>query len=77
MNLRQKLLVAAVLSALAAPAFATRPSDEVIVRAQAALQARPALALASAEDRFAARDAIVDADGTEHVRFDRSYAGMR
>jgi zinc metalloprotease ZmpA len=27
-------------------------------------------------DVFAARDAIVDADGTEHVRFQRSYRGL-
>jgi Zn-dependent metalloprotease len=31
---------------------------------------------ASAEDRFLVRDAIVDADGSEHVRFDRRYRGL-
>jgi Zn-dependent metalloprotease len=30
----------------------------------------------SARDGFRARDVIVDADGTEHVRFDRTYAGL-
>src|SRR5205085_8265509 len=28
------------------------------------------------EDRFAAADTIIDANGDEHVRFKRSFAGM-
>src|SRR5207342_3573243 len=30
----------------------------------------------SAHDAFRARDVMVDADGTEHVRFDRTWAGL-
>jgi len=76
MNLRQKLLAAAVLAALSSPALAATAPEAAIEHARAALQARPALVLASREDRFIARDAIVDADGSEHVRFERSYAGL-
>jgi Zn-dependent metalloprotease len=76
MNLRQKMLAAAVLTALSSPAFALAAPGPAIERAQAALQARPALALASPGERFTARDAIIDADGSEHVRFERSFAGL-
>ncbi len=31
---------------------------------------------ATANDQYLARDVVVDADGTEHVRFDRTYAGL-
>jgi Zn-dependent metalloprotease len=75
MNLRQTLLAAAVLAALSSPALAFG-AGAAIERAQAALQARPALVLAAPGERFLARDAIVDADGSEHVRFERSHAGL-
>jgi Zn-dependent metalloprotease len=76
MNLRQQTLAAAVLAALSTPAFALAAPGQAVERAQAALQARPALALAAPGERFTARDAIVDLDGTEHVRFERSFAGL-
>lgn len=75
MNLRHQLLAAAVLAALASPAAAGR-TEAAIEHARLALEARPALALAAPGDAFRARDAIVDADGSEHVRFERSHAGL-
>ena len=75
MNLRQQLLAAAILAALACPAHADR-SALAIERAQATLRARPALALAAPGETFRVRDAIVDSDGNEHVRFERSHAGL-
>jgi len=76
MTLRQKLLAAAVLAALTSPALAAGIRDAAIGRAQDALRARPALALAAPGERYVARDVVLDADGAEHVRFDRSFAGL-
>lgn len=73
MSLTPKLLTAAVLMALGGNAWATSPAVE---RALALLQSRGGAAHVSASDRFVLRDVIVDADGSEHVRFDRTYAGL-
>jgi Zn-dependent metalloprotease len=75
MNRRQQLLVAAVAAGLSCPAMADRPAL-AIERAQAAVHAHPSLALAAPGETFHARNAIVDADGSEHVRFDRTHAGL-
>jgi Zn-dependent metalloprotease len=75
MNLRQQLLAAAVLAALSSPSLAELRLD-AIGRAQDALRARPALAQAAPGDAFRALDTVVDADGSEHVRFERSHAGL-
>jgi hypothetical protein len=40
------------------------------------LSAHAAAAQRATDDAFAVRDVIVDADGTEHVRFDRSFRGL-
>lgn len=45
-------------------------------RALGLLQAHATAAGVSAKDKFVVRDVIVDADGTEHVRFDRTYADL-
>lgn len=59
---------------------ATRPADlagnPAVGRAAVLLRGHAGLARASIDDRFVARAAVVDADGTEHVRFDRSYRGL-
>ena len=52
------------------------PADPVVDRAMGLLRSQAGLARASSEDRFVARGAIVDADGSEHVRFDRTYRGL-
>ncbi|MBF6024229.1 M4 family metallopeptidase [Lysobacter niastensis] len=46
-------------------------------RAHAAIRQNPTAIRASAADAFTARSVSVDADGTEHVRMDRTYRGLR
>jgi len=75
MSLAPKLLSFAVLMALGGTA-AAGPRDAAIERAQGLARANAGALHASALDRFVSRDVVVDADGTEHVRFDRSYAGL-
>jgi Zn-dependent metalloprotease len=77
MSFAPKLLSAAVLMALAGTAAAAVKADNPAVgRALGLIQTHGAAARASADDRFVASDLIVDANGTEHVRFDRSYKGL-
>lgn len=78
MSLSPKLLSVAVLMALAGSAGAARfDATPAAGRALAHVQANAGAAHASAQDRFAAVDLIVDANGTEHVRFTRTFAGLR
>lgn len=72
----------AILSAIALPlsAFAASPNvhSAVAQRAQGLIDS-PANANAlqrADQDGFAAKDTIVDADGTEHVRFGRTFRGL-
>jgi Zn-dependent metalloprotease len=76
MNHRQKLLAAAMLSILTSPTLAAGTRDAAIARAHEIIRARPAVAVMAPGERFLARDVVVDADGTEHVRFERSHAGL-
>lgn len=76
MSLTPKLLSLAVLMAIAGTASAGAAKGPAVDRAHGLLQSNGAAVHASVQDRFAARDVIVDADGTEHVRFERSYAGL-
>jgi Zn-dependent metalloprotease len=78
MHVQTRLLSAAIASALmAAPAVAATPNGSVALRAQGLLDGIAARAAHRADaDRFVARDVVVDADGTEHVRFDRTYRGL-
>lgn len=50
--------------------------DRLAVRAVAALGAHPAAARGSVEQELVASDALVDPDGTTHVRLDRTYRGL-
>jgi Zn-dependent metalloprotease len=80
MKVQSCLLSAAILSALAvsAPASAARARDGSVARAHALLASR-AVAKQTAQataDQFIAGPAMVDADGTEHVRFSRLYQGL-
>jgi Zn-dependent metalloprotease len=74
------LLSLAVASGLAmsSPADAAgNQKSAAISRAKALVNGPAAKAVRRANaDAFTARDAIVDADGTEHVRFQRSYRGL-
>ena len=66
----------AALFCAAGSAAAATPLNAAADRAALLLKSHASAARVSAHDAFVARDTIVDADGTEHVRFDRTYAGL-
>ena len=76
MSLTPKLLSCAVLIALAGTASAGIRHPAAAERALTNIHASPTAVRGNAGDRFAAKDTIVDANGDEHVRFARSYAGL-
>jgi Zn-dependent metalloprotease len=76
MSLNQKLLCASILLALAGKCIAGPAEHPAVARALDSLRVQGAPVHAAVEDRFLARDVLVDADGTEHVRFQRSHAGL-
>ena len=91
MSFNPKILLPAVLIAFACTAIAAERDSPTIARTQAVLQKSPAASRAlallqtrdgasaarvSTRDQFVARDVMVDSDGTEHVRFNRTYAGL-
>lgn len=74
-----RTLSAAVLAALAvsSAAQAASPSGTAVARAQALLSGSAAdLVRRAPADDFVLRNTVVDKDGTEHVRFDRTYQGL-
>ncbi|QQP94934.1 M4 family metallopeptidase [Lysobacter enzymogenes] len=75
----KRLALVLAIAAAAPAAHAAPPAARALAMDQAqGLIANHLGALqGAADDRFQARDAVVDADGTEHVRFDRSYRGLR
>ncbi len=71
---------AALALTLGAPALAAVPAADhpAVQRALAHLGSTAFQAAHnSGRDSFVARDLVVDADGTEHVRFERTHAGLR
>ena len=77
MYLNTKLLMLAVAALIGGDAMAAGKGEGPIVgRALGLVRNHTGIARASAADGFLARDAIIDADGTEHVRFDRTYNGL-
>lgn len=75
MDLQTRLLTVAVVAALALPvsAFATSPAA---ARALGLIDSHATSLHRADADRFIAKDVIVDKNGTEHVRFDRTYRGL-
>jgi Zn-dependent metalloprotease len=73
------LAAAAVSTAWAAGDDADSGSRRVQAegRARSNISAFPGRSLHAAGQTYALRDVIVDDDGTEHVRFDRHYQGLR
>jgi Zn-dependent metalloprotease len=69
------LAIAAALFANGA-SNAAEPTQPAVDRALQAIHAHPAAARASSRDGYVARDLTVDPDGTEHLRFARTYAGL-
>ena len=79
MKMQYSLLSLAVVAglAVAGSADAAAPNKGAAVnRALSIVGAAPAAMRRAGGDAFAARDVIVDADGTEHVRFQRSFGGL-
>jgi Zn-dependent metalloprotease len=72
MSLTQKLLSVAVLLALGTTAHANPVADQ----ARSLMRQNPGAVRAAAQDQFVVRDTIRDADGTEHVRFERTFRGL-
>lgn len=80
MKVQASLLCLAIASALAvtaAPADAAAlQKSAVIARANALVGNHAALVRKAGADAFVVRDVIVDADGAEHVRYDRTFNGL-
>jgi Zn-dependent metalloprotease len=69
-----KALSVAILFGAAGHAAAADTAP--VTRALGAIKANPVPTRLSSYDAFTARDVIVDRDGTEHVRFNRTYKGL-
>jgi Zn-dependent metalloprotease len=65
-------MLAVATSAIAAP-----DNPAAIARAQAHVRQNAALSFFNADQGLVAVDTLADADGTEHVRFARTYRGLR
>lgn len=76
MSNNTKLLSFAIMMAIGGSAFAATTDSPAVGRALGLIKNNSAAARTSKNDGFIARDVIVDADGTEHVRFDRTFAGL-
>ena len=74
MRLNTKLFALAVLATAVADALAATPSPTG--RAFELLRSHAPAVRSSVHDQYVARDVVIDRDGTEHVRFDRRYAGL-
>lgn len=77
MRIRLTVLAIATSLALSAAANAAQPRSDIAVRAKGLIDGNAAkLAMRADADEFSAKDTVVDPDGTEHVRFNRSYRGL-
>src|SRR5438045_871360 len=79
MQLQARLLSAAIVTALALPATvlaAPSAQSPAVQRALGLIDGHGKSFQRADADRFVARDVIIDRDGTEHVRFDRTYRGL-
>ena len=70
---RSTLLTVAIAAAFSASAFAANPAAD---QARNLIRQNPAAVHAASGDQFVLRDVIRDNDGTEHVRFDRTWQGL-
>ncbi|MEO6154226.1 MAG: M4 family metallopeptidase [Thermomonas sp.] len=79
MQTSTRLLTLAITAALAVPFSASAgrlDQNPAASRAQSLIKASPAGIKRNAGDGFLVTDVIIDANGTEHVRFDRTYRGL-
>ena len=78
MKLTLKLVVAAMAAAgLCSSVLAAGNNHPAVDRALAHLKGVSEASKTSDADAFAVRDVVVDADGSTHVRFNRSFKGLR
>ncbi len=79
MNVKQSLLSLAIVSGLAMSGSvdaAGYQNTAAVARANGLINASAATLRRASGDTFSARDAVVDANGTEHVRYQRNYNGL-
>jgi Zn-dependent metalloprotease len=79
MHLQARLLSVAVIAALALPAVALAAvpaGSPAVSRALGLIDGHGKAFQRADADQFVARDVVVDANGTEHVRFARTYRGL-
>src|SRR6478735_12339945 len=79
MTLQNRLLSVAMVAALALPASAfaaASAQSPAVARALGLIDGHGKAAQRADADRFVVRDVIVDRNGTEHVRLDRTYRGL-
>jgi Zn-dependent metalloprotease len=77
MSLKFKMLPMAVMMVFgASQAHAVETDQPAVNRALNLVHSHGASARASVNDRYASRGVLVDADGTEHVRLERTYNGL-
>ncbi|NUS39799.1 MAG: M4 family metallopeptidase [Lysobacter sp.] len=77
--MQSRLLSVAIAAALVLPvtALAAVPAGSpAVTRALGLIDGHGKSFQRADADRFVARDVIVDSDGSEHVRFDRTYRGL-
>ncbi|WP_374350359.1 M4 family metallopeptidase [Chitinimonas sp.] len=70
-------VVVATVFGINASAVAANTDHPAVQRALTLLQGNGVSALAAGGEQWTARDVVLDADGSEHVRFDRQYKGLR
>ncbi|MEH6416122.1 M4 family metallopeptidase [Pseudomonas sp. CGJS7] len=78
-NPPKRIALALAIAALSASvAHAAPPAARALAmeQAQSLIAGQRSLLKADSQDVFQARDAVVDADGVQHVRFDRLWRGM-
>jgi len=79
MKLQNHVLSVAIVAALALPIAAlAAPSanSAAATRALGLIDGHASSVKRADADRFVAKDTIIDSNGTEHVRFDRTYRGL-
>lgn len=70
------LAVLAILGTTAGGALAANAGHPAATRALGLIDGHASAVHRNAADAFSVKDVVVDADGTEHVRFERSYRGL-
>ncbi|SDZ08852.1 Zn-dependent metalloprotease [Lysobacter sp. yr284] len=77
-NVPKRIALVLAIAAAVPAAHAAPPAARALAvqQAQGLLSANRSALKADSEDVFEARDAVVDRDGVEHVRFDRHWRGM-